>query len=158
MKYQYRAVLSFVPSPLPLTFIWNNSKNNGDVLELSFTQKFSCIFHGMWPRQSSKFNTPTNEFNLDTSADLKNYSMSQSGQKCSADAIIMRRALGVPISMHLTMTFCSYKKPENRTVLKAYKASLRKNLCESCSCANIPIPIFPEFSSWPTCAGHAFQL
>ena len=44
-------------------------------------------------RQSSKFNTPTNEFNLDTSADLKNYSMSQSGQKYSADAIIMCRAL-----------------------------------------------------------------
>ena len=100
MKYQYRAVLSFVPSPLPLTFIWNNSKNNRDVLEFSFTLKFSCIFHGMWPRQSSKFNTPTKEFNLDTSAGLKNYSISQSGQKCSADAIGVLVVFLFPSTLH----------------------------------------------------------
>ena len=120
MKCQYRAVLLFDPPPLALTFIWNNSENNGNVLEFSFTLKFSCIFHGMWPRQSSKFNTPTNEFNLDTNADLKNYSMSQSGQKCSTDAIIMCRTVGVPISVHLSLRFqsscilksLSFPKPE----------------------------------------------
>ena len=122
MKYQYRAVLSFVPPPLALTFIWNNSENNGNVLEFSFTLKFSCIFHGMWPRQSSKFNTPTNEFNLDTNADLKNYSMSQSGQKCSTDAIIMCRTVGVPISVHLSLRFQSFNASS-----KAYHFQNQRN-------------------------------